>query len=83
MTQAHRNTPVSLRVPATTANLGPGFDTLGMALSLWNHLRIDWAQRPEVVVHGLGADHLRIAETAADWTRAAPLPHTHITGTET
>jgi len=59
MTQAPRNTPVSLRVPATTANLGPGFDTLGMALSLWNYLRIDWAQRPEVVVHGLGADHLR------------------------
>ncbi|MDF0598104.1 PfkB family carbohydrate kinase [Psychromarinibacter halotolerans] len=31
----------------------------------------------------LGADHLRIAETAADWTGAAPLTHTHITGTET
>ena len=26
----------SLRVPATTANLGSGFDTLGMALSLYN-----------------------------------------------
>lgn len=25
-----------LRVPATTANLGPGFDTIGMALSLYN-----------------------------------------------
>ncbi len=27
---------VHVRVPATTANLGPGFDALGMALSLWN-----------------------------------------------
>ena len=59
MTPQPRNTPVSIRVPATTANLGPGFDTLGMALSLWNYLRIDWADRPQVVIHGLGADHLR------------------------
>ncbi|MCS7282062.1 MAG: homoserine kinase [Anaerolineae bacterium] len=27
---------VRVRVPATTANLGPGFDALGMALDLWN-----------------------------------------------
>jgi homoserine kinase len=27
---------VRLRVPATTANLGPGFDALGLALDLWN-----------------------------------------------
>lgn len=27
---------VRVRVPATTANLGPGFDVLGMALDLWN-----------------------------------------------
>ncbi len=26
----------TVRVPATTANLGPGFDCLGMALDLWN-----------------------------------------------
>ncbi len=27
---------VTVHVPATTANLGPGFDTLGLALDLWN-----------------------------------------------
>jgi homoserine kinase len=27
---------VTIHVPATTANLGPGFDTLGLALDLWN-----------------------------------------------
>lgn len=26
----------SVRVPATTANIGPGFDSLGLALNLWN-----------------------------------------------
>lgn len=28
--------PVQVSVPATTANLGPGFDSMGMALDLWN-----------------------------------------------
>ena len=27
---------IRLKVPATTANLGSGFDTLGMALTLYN-----------------------------------------------
>lgn len=27
---------LSVRIPATSANLGPGFDALGMALDLWN-----------------------------------------------
>ena len=32
----------SIRVlsPATTANLGPGFDCLGMSLDLWNSLEV-------------------------------------------
>ena len=31
---------VSARVPATTANIGPGFDTLGIALQLYNTVTI-------------------------------------------
>ena len=27
---------ISFKVPATTANLGPGFDTMGLALELFN-----------------------------------------------
>ncbi len=27
---------ITIRVPATSANLGPGFDSLGIALDLWN-----------------------------------------------
>lgn len=30
------NNKVTVKVPATTSNLGPGFDCLGMTLDLWN-----------------------------------------------
>lgn len=33
---------VRVRIPATTANLGPGFDAFGMALSLYNILEVNW-----------------------------------------
>ena len=29
---------VKVKVPATSANIGPGFDTLGLALNLYNTL---------------------------------------------
>ncbi len=38
-----------VRVPATTANLGPGFDCLGLALDLWNDVRFT-LEGDEVVV---------------------------------
>ena len=31
---------VTVRVPATSANLGPGFDSLGIALDLYNYVRL-------------------------------------------
>ena len=31
---------ISVRAPATTANLGPGFDCVGVALDLWNELEV-------------------------------------------
>ena len=31
---------MELRVPATSANLGPGFDSLGLALALYNRFSI-------------------------------------------
>ena len=33
---------VSIRTPATTANLGPGFDCVGVALELYNELEASW-----------------------------------------
>jgi homoserine kinase len=32
--------PIRVLAPATTANLGPGFDCLGMSLDLWNQLDV-------------------------------------------
>ncbi|MEY4648041.1 MAG: hypothetical protein RL009_457 [Actinomycetota bacterium] len=32
---------VTVKVPATSANLGPGFDTLGMALSFYDELHVE------------------------------------------
>src|ERR1700731_915632 len=39
---------ISIRVPASTTNLGPGFDCLGIALQLWNRITIevDQGERP-------------------------------------
>ena len=45
-----------VRVPATTANLGPGFDCLGLALNLWNESLFELAGYGVVVaVEGEGA----------------------------
>ena len=38
-------TSVTVRVPATSANLGPGFDCLGLALDLWATIRLDRSGR--------------------------------------
>ena len=48
---------VTVRVPATTANLGPGFDTLGLALSLYDELEVTARAEPgaAVTVIGVGA----------------------------
>ena len=32
---------VVVRVPATSANMGPGFDCLGMALSIWSEVTME------------------------------------------
>ena len=45
---------VTVRVPATTANLGPGFDCLGMALDLWNEVRAAPSDSPSVSIEGEG-----------------------------
>ncbi|MPY99476.1 MAG: homoserine kinase [Actinophytocola sp.] len=37
---------VRVRVPASTANLGPGFDTLGMALGRYDHIEVDTLAEP-------------------------------------
>ncbi len=51
---------VHVRVPASTANLGPGFDALGMALGLYNEIQVDLAGTGITLnVQGEGAEKLQ------------------------
>jgi homoserine kinase len=45
---------VRVRVPATSANLGPGFDTLGLAFRLYNFVTIQGIEGEEDVVTATG-----------------------------
>ncbi|KHF33570.1 Homoserine kinase [Paenibacillus sp. P1XP2] len=43
---------VYVRIPASTANLGPGFDTLGMALSLYAWIGMKEADETAIRLYG-------------------------------
>jgi len=49
----------TVRVPASTANLGPGFDCLGMALGLWNEVSLFWGGPTEIKIEGEGSSQIR------------------------
>ena len=44
---------IKLRVPATTANMGPGFDVIGLALDLYNTFTFSM-EGGDCDRHGLG-----------------------------
>jgi len=56
---------VRVQVPATSANLGPGFDTLGLALALYDELEVEVLDTPglDIEVHGVGAGEVPLDET--------------------
>jgi homoserine kinase len=78
-----------VRVPATTANLGPGFDALGLALTLYNRLEVELIPAGlEIEIRGEGAGRLPTDETnltyrafrrVFDW-HGAPIPPVRMTG---
>jgi homoserine kinase len=55
---------VIVRVPATTANLGAGFDCIGAALSLYNQFKFSAATELTIVASGPEAD--RVDKSAAN-----------------
>src|SRR5680860_1654853 len=56
--------PVTVEVPATSANLGPGFDCLGLALELRDTLVAEIVPDAlEVRVAGEGADEVPLDES--------------------
>ncbi len=76
--------PVTVRIPATTANLGPGFDSLGLALDLWNETRfVPDGRGVRFEISGEGAETLPQGADNLIWRaftrvyarRGAALPH--------
>jgi homoserine kinase len=60
MAPSFRAAPASVRVPATSANLGPGFDSFGLALELYDDVVVRVAESGLAVdVAGEGADEVR------------------------
>src|SRR5215468_10870153 len=58
-----RAAPVRVRVPATSANLGPGFDTLGLALGWYDDVVVKVADEGlHIDVAGEGADSVPRSE---------------------
>ncbi len=59
-----RSGPVTVRPPATSANLGPGFDAFGLALELRDEVTVQVTPGPglSVEVVGEGADQLPLDE---------------------
>ena len=63
---------VSVKVPATTANIGPGFDTLGMALPLYNTVTIEETVLPgtgvqiNVIADGISLDEFALEHIPLD-----------------
>jgi homoserine kinase len=83
---------LTARVPATSANIGPGFDCFGLALDLCNEVTVDTEAQPGVSWEGEGSDELptdgtdmvtramRHVEGLSAETRPHPLPRLHLHG---
>ena len=54
-TPVHR---VELTVPATTSNLGPGFDSFGFALNMHNSIVVERADKFSLEIFGEGSETL-------------------------
>jgi len=73
---------LKLRIPATTANIGPGFDTFGMALGYYSYIRAEESDSFSLSLSGEGSEYLssgrnnltvRAAQMVYDAVGAGPL----------
>lgn len=64
---------VTVRVPATTANIGPGFDCLGLALPIYNEVTIE-----ETIMPGTGIEINIIDENEEFETLSIPTDENNI-----
>ena len=53
------NQKATARIPASTTNLGPGFDVLGLALQLYSKITLETTEtETQVIVNGVDADKI-------------------------
>jgi homoserine kinase len=60
----------TVRVPASSANLGPGFDALGMALGIYLECRFRRSDRLQIHATGRDADRIPTGEDNLIWQTA-------------
>ena len=60
---------VKVRVPGTSANCGPGFDSLGLACNLYNDLELTLKREPglDIWISGEGAENIPCDESNIVW----------------
>lgn len=56
-----------VKIPATSANLGPGFDCMGLAVKLYNHITVEKSQELEIHLTGTYTDNIPGDETNLLW----------------
>mmetsp|Transcript_38200 Transcript_38200/g.44493 ORF Transcript_38200/g.44493 Transcript_38200/m.44493 type:complete len:447 (-) Transcript_38200:430-1770(-) len=49
---------VTVKVPASSANMGPGYDCIGCAVDLWSELTVERADKFEIIATGEGAEEM-------------------------
>lgn len=65
---------VKVTVPASSANLGPGFDTLGLAVDFTDVVEVEATDSGlEVIVHGEGEGRSRSTSGTSSSVRSAPV----------
>jgi len=64
---------ITVKIPATTANFGPGFDCFGMALPIYNYITIE-----ETVMPGSGIQIDVINEKEDDLINSVPTDENNI-----
>jgi homoserine kinase len=70
MAEPSRDAFRTLRVPASSANLGPGFDTLGLALELYLQCRFRRAPELTIRVSGRDSNQIPTGEDNLIWQTA-------------
>ncbi len=70
---------MKVKIPASTSNIGPGFDTLGLALNRYLYLSVDegnvHGSSMHISVEGNGKEHIATDETNLVYQGMAALAH--------